>query len=329
MMRRWPIANWVIIGFTVAFSILADYAFPEQVASRLALWNRDVGEFIEEVKRAVAPETEGVSEGDDENETPEVIEKDENAEPSDAREVARFIVSQLDEDERKELLDELGAWGFHIHQLLTHALLHAGLWHLFGNMIFLWVFGNAVNAKLGNAAYCGLYAAFALLAGLAWLVSPGEGMLLVGASGAIMGVAGMFAVLYPLNEISIFGILLFRPFVLHMRAIWLLLIYLALDLLGFLSPGSDVAHISHVTGMLVGVGTAAGLLLSARLKPVDGEQTLLEMMGVKLQRITFRKSAPSVSWRDNVARTVEPPKQDGKKPPRSGRASGPGSPPCS
>jgi len=217
---------------------------------------------------------------------------------------------------------DVEVWRFKAYQLLTHAFFHINFWHLAGNMLFLWVFGNAVNAKIGNAAYASLYAAFAVMAGAAWLAVPGNGLLMLGASGAVMGVAGMFAVLYPLNEISMCFILLFRPIFFQLSAVWVLLIYFVLDLLGFLSPGGTVANISHIAGMLAGAGVAAAMLATAKIKPVDGERTLLEMMGFKVHRVTRRKAAPDVSWRAGIAREI-----DRTSPVPGGKAAAPPPPP--
>src|SRR5438309_10745779 len=70
--------------------------------------------------------------------------------------------------------------------LFTSQFIHAGFLHLGGNMLFLWVFGRAVEDRVGSAAYLGLYLAIGALAGLAQcLISAGELVPLVGASGAI------------------------------------------------------------------------------------------------------------------------------------------------
>ncbi|MHC4402869.1 MAG: rhomboid family intramembrane serine protease, partial [Planctomycetota bacterium] len=88
-------------------------------------------------------------------------------------------------------------------QLFGHLLTHGGTFHLFANMIFLFCFGNAVNAKLGHATFLVFYFGVGALSGGAWLVF-GSGEPLVGASGAIMGVVGVFFVLYPRNDVSVF-----------------------------------------------------------------------------------------------------------------------------
>ena len=89
-----------------------------------------------------------------------------------------------------------------LHTLLTSMFLHGGLLHLGGNMLFLWVFGNCVNAKLGNAKYLLLYITCGLFGGIIQGISssiPG-----LGASGAINGVIGMYLVMFASNSINCF-----------------------------------------------------------------------------------------------------------------------------
>src|ERR1041385_1909708 len=82
--------------------------------------------------------------------------------------------------------------------LFGHQWLHADVVHLVGNGVFLWVFGNAVCAKLGNVAFAALYLAFGLIGGAVHLLVDGRPM--IGASGAIHRVVGMFLVLFSLDD---------------------------------------------------------------------------------------------------------------------------------
>jgi len=185
---------------------------------------------------------------------------------------------------KTEIKTELGDLKFKAHQLMTHLFVHDGLIHLLGNMLFLFVFGNAVNAKIGHWAYLLLYLALGVVAGMAWYLFPGDGFMAVGASGAVMGVAGMFMALYPLNEISMFFLLVYRPYFFHLSGIWVLLGYFALDILGFLSPSSGVAHISHIAGFACGAGLTMAFILVGLVKPSAGEKTLPEVLGIRVKR---------------------------------------------
>ena len=126
---------------------------------------------------------------------------------------------------------------FQATQLLTHMLLHADPIHLIGNMLMLFVFGNAVNARLGHIAYVLAYVACGVCAGLLWLATDG-GEASLGASGAIMGVVGMFLVYYPKNDVSVF-LWFFGPRTFQCSAYWIILMYVGFDLLAFSSGSGD------------------------------------------------------------------------------------------
>lgn len=169
---------------------------------------------------------------------------------------------------------------FSVLQLVSHQFLHANIKHLVGNMIFLWVFGNAVNARLGHLLYVPAFLISGIVAGLVWLLL-GSGGSLIGASGAIMGIVGLFAIYYPRNEVRVFYMILWRPGTFTISAIWLILIYFALDMLGtVLGRGGGVAYVAHIGGALF--GAAVGwLLIARRLVPSDeDEENLLQVFGV-------------------------------------------------
>ena len=176
---------------------------------------------------------------------------------------------------------------FRVYQPLTAALIHIGPWHLIGNMLFLFVFGNAVNAKIGHLPYLGLYVLFAYVSAAALLLFPGEAEYALGASGAVMGVAGMFLMYYPLNQVSVFTLLIYYPLVFHLSSAWLLVAFFLLDILGVFSPASGVAHISHLAGFAAGAGVATVLLLRGTVKPSRGERSLPEVLGVRVARETL------------------------------------------
>ena len=92
---------------------------------------------------------------------------------------------------------------------LTSSLLHAGWLHLLGNMWFLWVFGNAMNYKLGQLGYLGLYVLVALAGGMAHYAFVGSPV--VGASGVVNGVMGAFLVFFPRNDVKVLWIIWIRP----------------------------------------------------------------------------------------------------------------------
>jgi membrane associated rhomboid family serine protease len=145
--------------------------------------------------------------------------------------------------------------------LFTSMFLHAGLLHVLGNMLYLWIFGNNVEARLGPLWFLFWY----LVTGVAALAfhavfNLGSPVPLVGASGAISGVLGFYLVWFPRNVVKIWVFLF--PFyigVVRWGAIWVLGIYLLLDnLLPFLiaPTASGVAHGAHIGGFVAGMAAA-------------------------------------------------------------------------
>jgi len=157
--------------------------------------------------------------------------------------------------------------------VLYSMFLHGGWLHLLGNMLFLWVFGNNVEDRLGRIRYllfylvCGYAAAYAFA-----LVNPDSTQPLIGASGAIAGVLGAYLVLYPRARVwSLVPFLLFIPLRLPawlVLGLWFLLqwAYSA----GFaVSQAGDVAYLAHVAGFLLGA------LLALPLRARSGQRRVI------------------------------------------------------
>lgn len=86
--------------------------------------------------------------------------------------------------------------------LITAQFLHGGFLHIAGNMLFLWIFGNNVEDRLGHLKYLGFYLACGVLASLTqWFFSAYSTVPSLGASGAIAGVMGAYILRYPAAEI--------------------------------------------------------------------------------------------------------------------------------
>jgi membrane associated rhomboid family serine protease len=132
---------------------------------------------------------------------------------------------------------------------VTYMFVHAGLLHLLANMLMLYVFGTAVESRMGSRhfilyfLYCGVGAAvFCLLLGGVMPVGA-----FVGASGAVLGVAVAFAYFWPDAELIVF------PIPVPIKARTLVLGLVALDVVGSrLWPNDGIAHLAHVGGALFG-----------------------------------------------------------------------------
>lgn len=161
--------------------------------------------------------------------------------------------------------------------MLGHLLLHGGGGHLIGNMIFLWVFGNAVSAKLGNGRFLIFYVFVGAVAGMTHLLLDGDPA--IGASGAINGVVGAFLIWYPLNSISCFYcFFIYRFGTFAMSSIWLILFWFAFDIWGAYSGGGGVAYFAHIGGFLAGALTATAMLKLDWVETESGEQSLIDLL---------------------------------------------------
>jgi membrane associated rhomboid family serine protease len=171
---------------------------------------------------------------------------------------------------------------FHWYQLLTNVFLHGGILHIAGNLLFLLVFGNRVNALVGQWKAVVLYLLLGVLASSAVFIS-GFGKPLtptLGASGAIMGMAGMYFVLMPTSRVYMLvwirlGIFTaFRRFmkIFTVRGYWCLLFFLAFDIWATVRGSHDnVAHWAHLGGFLCGMAIALVMLITRQVNAHGGD----------------------------------------------------------
>ena len=147
--------------------------------------------------------------------------------------------------------------------LLTSLFLHGGFMHLAGNMLFLWIYGDNVEHRLGPVRYLVAYLGTGVLATLSHAVLDfGSALPMVGASGAISGVLGFYFIWFPRNRVRLW-IMLFPIFmnVIYAPARLVLGMYLIVDnLLPFLvtrgAGGGGVAYGAHIGGFVGGLAYA-------------------------------------------------------------------------
>ena len=157
-----------------------------------------------------------------------------------------------------------------------HIFLHFGYLHLFGNMMFLWVFGNAVCAKIGNLAYFIVYLVLGCVAGITHLFINGDPA--IGASGAVNGIVGMYLVLYPLNNVSCFYWFIIRIGSFCVSSVWMILYWAAFDVYGAIRGGGHVAYWAHLGGFAAGFLLATLLLYSGLVQMTSTERSLLDVL---------------------------------------------------
>ena len=151
------------------------------------------------------------------------------------------------------------AWG----TILTSMFMHSGFWHLAGNMLYLWIFGNNIEDAMGHGRFllfyviCGVAAVFAQV-----LPNPGSIIPMVGASGAISGVLGAYMLLFPRARVLLGLPLVFLIVELgRFPAIWVLAAWFGMQLLmgGIAAaqvPGESqggVAFGAHIGGFIAGL----------------------------------------------------------------------------
>lgn len=153
---------------------------------------------------------------------------------------------------------------FSLVALITSLFLHGGFFHLAGNMLFLFIFGDNVEFRLGRIRYLLTYLGCGVVATLFFtLFAAGSQVPLIGASGAIFGILGCYFFWFPRNRVRCF--LFLFPFLMtsiYLSARLVLGFYLLIDnVLPFLlagNAGSGIARGAHIGGFLGGIGLAWG-----------------------------------------------------------------------
>ncbi|HET6862541.1 MAG TPA: rhomboid family intramembrane serine protease [Pyrinomonadaceae bacterium] len=166
---------------------------------------------------------------------------------------------------QRVLVPGLGETPFSVYiTLITSMFMHGGIAHIAGNMLFLWIFGDNIEDRLGHVRYlvfyllCGVLASLAHVFTTAAFAGGNENSLIVpslGASGAISGVLGGYILLHPTRRVTV---ILFR-FLTDVPAYVAIGIWFAFQLisgLGMLGGGSQqggVAYAAHVGGFVAGL----------------------------------------------------------------------------
>lgn len=141
--------------------------------------------------------------------------------------------------------------------IFSSMFLHGGFMHLFGNMLFLWIFGDNVEDSIGRGKYLGFYLLCGIAAALAQAgLNPDSQVPMIGASGAIAGILGAYLLLHPFANVRcIVGFFIFFRFI-NVPA-WIILSgWLGVQFLNLGQLDSDqggVAYVAHIGGFLAGM----------------------------------------------------------------------------
>lgn len=159
--------------------------------------------------------------------------------------ISTFLYPQL-----KYYLSLIPGYVLHRHwywQFFTYMFEHSDLWHLFCNMLGLYIFGTAVEREVGTKEFLLFYLLTGTLTGLASYfvyLAAGRNVMLLGASGAIYALTLFFSVIYPRARILIFGII-------PVSSPMLVAIYFVISLLSALTGrAGGIAHFTHLFGLV-------------------------------------------------------------------------------
>jgi rhomboid family protein len=172
-----------------------------------------------------------------------------------------------------ELLAAWGAGQFVSQEtatLVTSQFLHGGWLHLLGNLLYLWIFGNNIEDRLGSALFLFFYLGGGVVAGLTQVaIDPDSSVPLIGASGAIAATLGAYIVLFPGARITTLVFLGFFYQLIEVPAILVLGFWFLLQLLDGIGSlgmesGAGVAFFAHIGGFVFGAGIAWLLRVGGR-----------------------------------------------------------------
>lgn len=151
----------------------------------------------------------------------------------------------------------------YVYQVFTYMFVHSNFTHILFNMLSLFIFGQALEKRLGSREFLLYYLLIGTLSGIFSFISyyiAGQNAILLGASGAVYGILLLFAVFFPFARVYIFGIL-------PMRAPLLILLFFVIELFSQISGvNGGVAHLTHLAGLLFGY---IYCLVRMKINPID------------------------------------------------------------
>lgn len=151
----------------------------------------------------------------------------------------------------------------YVYQVFTYMFVHANFSHILFNMLSLFIFGQALEKRIGTREFLLYYLSVGTLSGIFSFISyliAGQDAVLLGASGAVYGILLLFAVFFPFAKIYVFGLL-------PIRAPFLIVIFFFIELFSqFSGVNSGVAHLTHLAGLAFGY---LYCLFRMKINPID------------------------------------------------------------
>lgn len=152
---------------------------------------------------------------------------------------------------------------FVILTLITSLFLHGGFAHIIGNLLYLWVFGNNIEDRLGHIRFIFFYLACGIMASLGQVIANVNSPVpMIGASGAISGVLGAYLLLYPRAKVLVLIPLFYYWRIAKVSAGWFLVFWIILQffygttsyvLMETAHRGGGVAWFAHIAGFFAGL----------------------------------------------------------------------------
>lgn len=146
-------------------------------------------------------------------------------------------------------------------QFLTYMFTHATVSHFIFNMLSLYIFGTAVERRVGSREFLLYYLLTGVLSGVAsyaMFYVANTNTVLLGASGAIYALLMLFSVLYPKSVIYVFGLI-------PVQAPLLIILYFIIELISGLTAHDGVAHMTHLSGLVFGL---LYIIIRMRMNPL-------------------------------------------------------------
>jgi membrane associated rhomboid family serine protease len=184
--------------------------------------------------------------------------------------IAANVVAYLAQQARPTLDDQFALFPHDpwLPAFVSYAFLHGSPMHIVMNMLFLYIFGNNVNDKMGHSGYLAFYLAGAVFSGVGFVAVASGTAPVVGASGAVAAVTGAYLVLFPSATVTLVYLFFFIG-TFELSSFWFVALFLGWNLIGLSGhAGAGVAYSAHVFGLVFGFGLCFALL-GAYLLPRD------------------------------------------------------------
>lgn len=294
--ERWPITNWLIVTGIIGAFVLQTRSLKErsEMLDQKSIDYKNTS--VEDVAKDLQTTDQELKE------TQQAVDKNFGKIENKLRDMGiPYDKDKIKDQAVIDVLKQSFVWrnvepyvlkGANLTGLFGHMWLHGGLLHIIGNLLFLWIFGNAVCAKIGNIVYLPIYLVLGVISGISHMIFTGGSA--IGASGAINGIVGMYLVFFPTNLITCYwslNVIYWREF--EISSYWMILWWLAWDIFGIVMGGGHVAYYAHLGGFAAGFVLGVILLKTKFITMTFYEKSLLDVFS---EMFSKEKPLPQESY---------------------------------